>query len=345
MPITEVPRPSRNRFSGAEVHDDISDVELLQHVQGEGLDILAGNLIRLHELKIVLKSIHSRGIQPVALKGLALLQTVYSASLAERPMADLDLLVQPEELAPVQTVLNELGYRATVSGENSFVLQRGKSCTKIDVHTGIWHLSSREVREFIGRSRMVVRNGFALRVPIPEDHLIYIAVHAVLLHGHLRPMWLEDMHRLIGIVLDWEAVLRRGHRARVASPLRLALLQSARIRGSQVPEAAIDGLRTSGGNRWKDRFLQAVLQRGEIPDMGHFFCFLYLRHSKMGALFRYLYPDKKFRQKRYSLGSRPAVLVYAGARPFIALGRTMRLFYRLAAGSTHRTSRNFMEIQ
>ncbi len=300
---------------------------------GRVLDILAGNLIRLHDLHKALRALNAEGIHPVALKGFGLLQTHYRDALHRRPMADVDLLLEPQLTERAGKLLMALGYQENSSGTPSYALCRKSSYTKIDLHSGVWYLSPTEVKDFVSRCVYVELQGMPLRVPAPEDHLIYIAVHAVILHGHLRDMWLEDLHRLMSGEPDWSAIVRRACRAGLHTPLRLALERCAAVKGSQVPDAVLEKLVPAAGEGWRTQILETALEQPETPDIGHLLRFLFLKGSraKAQALARQLFPSEEFLSRRYGLGSRP-VFRHSLLRPLRTFGRSVRLLYRLANG-------------
>ncbi|MCX7670614.1 MAG: nucleotidyltransferase family protein, partial [Anaerolineae bacterium] len=69
----------------------------------------------LAELEDVVVTLTDAGITPILLKGAALTQTVY-ADPALRPMTDLDLLVQREQVADALRVLAAQGYAPAQPG-------------------------------------------------------------------------------------------------------------------------------------------------------------------------------------------------------------------------------------
>ncbi len=64
------------------------------------------------QLAVILQACTQDNIQPIALKGLHLAACYYEEP-ALRPMNDIDLLFQPEELARVDVILRHLGYQST----------------------------------------------------------------------------------------------------------------------------------------------------------------------------------------------------------------------------------------
>jgi len=277
-----------------------------------------------------MEALQEEGIEPLGLKGLALLSTIYSGELAARPLADVDLLIRPGEVEAAGEALGKLGFGRSPGGKHSHVLRRGRSFTKIDLHLQIDYLNGEDLRQLIGRARAVSWEGMRLRVPAPEDHLIYIAVHSVFHHGHLRPMWREDIRRLISGKIDWEAVLRRARRAEVALALGTALEACAGTGGLPVPPAVRRELLEGRRNRLSRWFLLKILGRPEIPDMGHLLQFLFLRRrlGKVPALYRQFFPGREFLKRRYGSRTGGGVLLHALARPIFTLRRITRLLYR-----------------
>ena len=122
---------------------------LLRHLQWSGApgwrEFLAAEVAdtsqRYEDARAALVEIDSQarrsGLVLVALKGMALhAMGVYQPG--ERPMADLDLLVQPAELGPADDLLGKLGFAPTVSSwkhrEYARTVTEGR-ILKIDLHT------------------------------------------------------------------------------------------------------------------------------------------------------------------------------------------------------------------
>ena len=75
-----------------------------------------------------------------------------------------------------------------------------------------------------------------------------------------------------------------------------------------------------------------ILQRPEIPDMGHLLPFLLLQSplEKARTLKRHLLPGREFLRRRYGRHSARAVVLHTCARPLLTVWNTLRLLYRIA---------------
>ena len=103
------------------------------------------NMVLFEELKIFEDACRASAVRPVRLKGASLVPRFYS-DLGSRHLCDVDVLIEPGELAPAQAVLYDLGYRPEVVVE--FVGSRNRQAwykplpsgvvASLDVHTQIF---------------------------------------------------------------------------------------------------------------------------------------------------------------------------------------------------------------
>ncbi len=306
------------------------------------LDTLARNVILTDDLRPVVSACRERGIPLVALKGLALIHSVYAEDLGARSMSDADLLVPPERGEEAECVLASFGYRRIPGHQATFTGGRGTPPTRIDLQTGIWYLGPDQVRAFIERSSVPEavaheRAGLRIAVPAVEDHLLLIATHAVLLHGQLRPVWLEDLRRLAEAGPDWETVIAGAREHGLSTPLHAALVR-ARAYGSAVPEETLTALRPRGTERARAALIDRMLGRPETPEAGHFLRFLFRPGigGKFRAAQKHLFPGTEFLRRRYRAESTLEVLAHGAVRPAASIGRSLRLAARMGLGRRKR---------
>lgn len=189
----------------------------------------------------------------MALKGAALHLLVLDNPGA-RPMADVDLLVRPQDADRARHLLEQLGGlrgeplvredffpRYHYEVEYSFGTVHP---VKIDLHVrpfrplryaqclpddAFWK-HCREVP--IGRGR--------IRVPSTEHMLIHLAVHAAV-HGAVEGRWLHDIHLWIetyGGQLDGDRLTTTARQWGLAAPMRLALRRTlAAFPATRLPDA------------------------------------------------------------------------------------------------------------
>jgi hypothetical protein len=144
-------------------------------------------------LNEVVEAFRSETVPVILLKGASYIGCVYSDP-AERPMADIDLLVPPAHFERAGRVLRRLGYRAvpkpqvkrtSIHHERAYVRARG-TLSIIDLHRSMmqpWR-SRIDLAGLWRRARPAVeRDDGALRLdPVDEltVHLIHIATHELM---------------------------------------------------------------------------------------------------------------------------------------------------------------------
>lgn len=193
------------------------------------------------------------GLSPVVLKGAALRQTAYSQS-AERPVADLDLLVAEGELDAAIAALRTVGYTSpgpeeAVSGyrehhyhvrlvnENGFI---------VELHWGLIRPGrpfTLDAAAFLRRSIVHRRSkGPDLRVPTPEDMILHMTSQN--LEGFFRLGRLVDIDRVVheSAALDWDYLRSASRAGGLEVALALTLQLCRLLLGTPVPEGYIDRL-------------------------------------------------------------------------------------------------------
>ena len=313
------------------------DATARESIPSSALDTLAQNVLRLADLDPLLDAFGARQLRPIALKGLALLHTIYDDELSARPMADLDLLVPPERLSEAEEVLLDQGYTRVPHHQSTFV--GGEHGTRIDLTDSIWYLDRAELQRFIARSTSVERDGRTLSVPALEDHLLFVATHAVVLHGQLRPAWQEDLRRLIAADPTWPDLVDRARRAGLTVPLSCAL-ERAVGQGAVVPTGVRETLAPRGTDRVRASILGGILGRPETHETGHLLRLLFRRESggTVRALWKHVFPGREFIERRYGVKGRPAVLAHQAWRPASTALRTVRYAARSLTASRKRAA-------
>ncbi|MFN0059455.1 MAG: nucleotidyltransferase family protein [Planctomycetota bacterium] len=255
-----------------------------------GLDVLAQNCALAHAVRPVLKSLAAQDIVPIALKGFALLAT-QPQRVATRPMCDVDLLVRCSEVESAIRIIENCGFQRVRSGGLDFMRRQGGLCFRIDLQHEIWYLSSDELDAW--RARATWLPEASVSIPAPEDHLLYVAVHAVVQHGALRAQWCEDLSALAAQAIRWDLVVAAARRAGLALPLLLALERAV----SEVPPSAHAALEAASRPDWRRRLLEAVLARPENPGIGHLLKLAFARRGRGRLLRQQLLPSRALRRQ------------------------------------------------
>ncbi|PIQ81786.1 MAG: hypothetical protein COV76_07190 [Candidatus Omnitrophica bacterium CG11_big_fil_rev_8_21_14_0_20_64_10] len=116
---------------------------------------------------------HETGETLLFLKGTSLLLTVYDQEIGIRPMADIDILVVPEDLGTAETRLEEAGCRRDGSKKPSHHDTYLKNDVPIELHWRCGFQMPAELSSHLLKtSRTVQRNGVSFQVPGPEASLL-----------------------------------------------------------------------------------------------------------------------------------------------------------------------------
>ncbi len=181
------------------------------------LNSAARNLLLYRELDAILGALQPAGIPVILLKGLHLAKFVYPEP-ALRPMADIDLLLHPDDLPQAFQVLQRLGYGASRDFDLGREVRRhqhipplirpGKA--PVELH---WHIASpgSPLQVDLGglweRAQPVELTSYQAMILAPEDLLLHLSLHL------LQDEFIGGLKRLYDIVallsfygprLDWE---------------------------------------------------------------------------------------------------------------------------------------------
>jgi putative nucleotidyltransferase-like protein len=220
------------------------------------------------DLPPVLQALNGAGITPVLLKGSHLAPIVYRDP-SHRPMADIDLLFRREDLPQAERALLDLGYATNRTEAIEDFCLRGRHLPVLTKNDGLavelhWTLAhpsegvTIDLDALWARSTEVTLFDQKARVLSPEDLLVYISLHAALLHNFdekgVRP--LLDVVAIVehyGSALDWSAVAERSRQWGVERSAYLTLELARREAGAAIPQTFLDDLKPS-------RISEAVLK-------------------------------------------------------------------------------------
>jgi hypothetical protein len=185
----------------------------------------------------------------VVVKGPAAVELLYGGA-GGRSYADLDLLVDPRRFGPAIEALEAAGLR--MLDRNWAVVRRelrgevhlfGADGPEVDLHWNLVNMYRGRMRiptaELLERAVPVTLAGASVRTPDPTDSLLHLCLHAAL-SGADRMVWIKDVERATACRQpDWDALVDRAARWRVAAPVGLVLARSAACLGAEVPATAL----------------------------------------------------------------------------------------------------------
>ncbi|MFM5885291.1 MAG: nucleotidyltransferase family protein [Novosphingobium sp.] len=224
-------------------------------------------LSRDADLKACVASLTDAGLQPIALKGAWLARHAYPEA-AQRPMLDIDLLLDPATVMTAWDLLRAQGYAEVMEAEMPLaeILRLDKHLppllsprgTLVELHQRLWELPGRldhlspAGQDDAVRARAVTIDG--LRYPCGTDMLIHLIVHAAYSHRlDCGPRVLADIDFLLRReAIDWRAFWPRAAREGWRDGARLVLelvtenragveIDFAPDAGKPVPAAVRDG--------------------------------------------------------------------------------------------------------
>jgi hypothetical protein len=215
-------------------------------------------LASLHDrLGKLLALLARHDIEALLLKGAGLAYSAY-ASLEERPMGDIDLLVRPEVAAQAWALAIENGWmrRKDVAVERSYDDHQHLSPLEdadgmqigLEIHTALFtHQApfALDAAQLWERARRITIAGAPAFVPSAEDQLVHAALHFAWSHEMTFGTWrtLRDVERIVSTnTLDWTALVARARATRGATGCYWTLRLARDLVGVTVPPAVLDAL-------------------------------------------------------------------------------------------------------
>lgn len=213
------------------------------------------------QIERVLQALAEAGVAYAWVKGGMLAYTVY-ANPTDRYRGDLDLWIQPAQLAQAQALLERLGYTlrskedrppalAQILGIEVQMAGTGDNLPLIELQSplirGEWIRATSDVdQDGIWQRRVPVKlDGHAYPTLAPEDTLLHLCIHQAVNHQFGAP-WLRnllDVQRVLACYdLDWSALTQRALAWRVATVLWTTLDLAQHLLGTAAPEAAMQAL-------------------------------------------------------------------------------------------------------
>jgi len=222
------------------------------------------------------------GVPVIALKGLALVETVY-LNPALRPMEDLDLLVRASDLPAAVRLMTEAGYREAWHGFPDF--QRADGLVDVDLHTTLLHqgevptrlrVQTIETEALWTAAQPATIAGEPGLVLCAAHQLAHLCQHLCYHHGlsgllrHADILALAARHPdlLTADRLAPLAATRAGRRT-----LYHALASCERRLGWKLPAELLDTLRPLDRS-WIEKRLDAQVGTGTIPSAARYYLIL-----------------------------------------------------------------------
>jgi len=203
------------------------------------------------ELARILAAMQAAGVTAIAFKGLVLAHLAYG-DLALRSFADLDIFVPRPQLRTALDLLAADGYGKITpawdirfSGACEIALRRRDPDCDVDLH---WLFSPPYFLPFdpvraTERSTALRAGGLIARTLRPEDHLLYLCIHAALEGWGLVRFPCDIAGILSRCALDWDDLVREARRTGCWRALALGLDLAHELCEAPVPPDVLQSVK------------------------------------------------------------------------------------------------------
>ena len=200
----------------------------------------------LEQLEDVLCVLNGVGIVPVLLKGAAIIVNNDIASLAERMISDIDILVKVEEQARALGCLEGVGYRVfdrSGAADGPVTLARVSDVGMIDIHTRMRGPTALTAsgRLYADCKPASLHSAMCL-VPSPTFQILHFVLHDQFHNrdfwkGHMDIRHVCDVAKIITQcpAIDWDFLRSVFSNRTAADALASQLIQVTRLLGVSVP--------------------------------------------------------------------------------------------------------------
>ena len=218
------------------------------------------NLFVTSELLRLLTLMEAKGIDTLPYKGPVLAQTLYK-TLNLRQFGDLDIIIQPQDMYAVETLLIEEGYcpyfgkksKAELAAymkspdEHSYDFRHDGKSVFIEMHWRFWPTTFSLVnpKEIWERRQTVAIAGKTVSNMAVEDYLIILCMHGSR-HVWQRLAWLGDIATLLHNYpeLDWSKVMQQAPQWGSRRMLYLGLYLAHHWLSAPLPLTVVEQLDT-----------------------------------------------------------------------------------------------------
>jgi len=232
---------------------------------------LARNLALEREVSLISEKAEAKGVSFIPFRGISMIYGVYN-NPGLRQMADIDILIKPEDSSGIKNILLEMGYREYDSKGHSMDDGSITSFSKkisgnltifIEPHTMIAsprpykielpHLWKRSVQVNIDNKKILILS--------KEDMILSISLH---LRRHTRRLILKSIIDVAEILnagkntLDWNYIIKYAGDNSMASSLYLSLYLAKELLGATAPSDTMNRVKP---NRIKDFLIRMAVNR------------------------------------------------------------------------------------
>jgi len=221
----------------------------------------------------VLERMCAAGIDFLLFKGAAIAPK-YHNKVATRPMADIDVLLRREDIAQVEVILRENGFRYGYPEEKKRIDLHSHdyidaNWSGFDLH---WYSLYESIKPNIdagiwARAEFLDWGGLVVKVMAPEDLLLTSIINGVR-DKPMRSQWIHDVATIVKAepVIQWETVWEEAGRRNLLEPVFHALNLVRGISREVVPDALLQELLDRDPEFREDLLKAAAAAGGEYES-------------------------------------------------------------------------------
>ena len=269
------------------------------------LDIARRNMTMTAELLRIMKLLEDSGISALAIKGPVLSQMIYG-DITQRQFADLDILVDENDLYHAGKVLDENGYyfeqplkylknKTLLKIEKDITFSNEQQNIYIEIHWRLFagKLFAKSNIDLFQENPVMVRVNHQNIATL--DDSIYILY--LLLHGskHLwnRLEWIVDIDRLVRTksAIDWELIRKSAQVMEIEPMIYLGTMMCHRIFETPFPLGMIEAAQhypniSNASDKLMDRFYQNSIHKVYQAMSNSYYLGIEESHYKKNPFFR-----------------------------------------------------------
>lgn len=305
----------------------------LDRIRESMFTLTARNLALAAELRSILRAFQRERVACTPVRGLALAESLYG-DVTGRPIGDLDLLVQKEDLPRVATILRRLGFHemdhrpgfAQTFSYTLVFLKDRHDWIIVEPHWTIAYppfverLDMERVWERCVRGRVADVDTWLLS---REDQLLHLCLHLAHPDGAAPLLWFYELDCLIrqeqkGV--DWFRFLSIARQARLEFVLLEVLRTVQALFGTPIPDYVFNQLTVVPGTSVEARLLRLLAGSSSVNGREELAVLFTLQSFplKLRYALGLLFPTPQFMLTRYGCAG-PTGLGFAYFRRFCRL--------------------------
>jgi len=208
-----------------------SNDSLLTRLKGIYRFAWCQNQKKFHSANHVLRVLHDAGIQTMILKGVALSLLHYKDN-GVRPMADIDVLVQPKDVPLAVELLRQSGWSSSDKlSQEAFRFRhslqlKNQSGEEVDLH---WHLlyeccQDAADTDFWEKPVPIKIHNVSTLALNPTDTLLHVIIHGLRWNPVPTVRWVADAVIIINCSdIDWPRLIHQAQKRRLGMRLKAGL--------------------------------------------------------------------------------------------------------------------------